>query len=118
MRQQPNRNTFAHEGVIPITLKSNRNSTIEAALTRAVATFSNSVAGDFRDFLRKILIENQILLDGNSVKVTYVRFPRCITPRQMEAALNRITALHLPVDFAHPPLWIGGCLSLSDSNVI
>ena len=79
------------EEEVPISLKSNGNPTIEAALRRAIATFSNSAAGDFRDFLRKILMENRIFLDGNNVRVTHVKFPRCITPRQMETALKGIT---------------------------
>ncbi len=99
---------------IPITLKSDKNPTIEAALRRAIATFSNCEDGDFRHYLKMILMENQIFLDGSSVRVSHVKFPRHMTARQMNAAIKRITEeirLYAPnaeVTFAKFPVQRGG----------
>lgn len=76
---------------IPITLKSEGTPTIEAGLRRALATFSNSDDGDFRHYLKMILVENQIHLDGNRIKISHVKFPRYMTTKQMEAVKKGIT---------------------------
>ncbi len=61
-----------------------------------------------------ILMENQIFLDGNSVRVGHVKFPRYMTERQMNAAMKRITEesrLYAPnaeVTFAKFPVQHGG----------
>ncbi len=76
---------------IPITIKSNGTPTIEAALRRAIATFSDSDEGDFRHYLKMILLQNQIFLDGNRIKISHVKFPRHMTIKQMDAVKKRIT---------------------------
>ena len=107
---------------IPITLKSDGNPTIEAALRKAIATFSDSEEGDFRHYLKMILMENQIFLDGNSVRVGHVKFPRYMTERQMNAAMKRITEeirLYAPnaeVTFAKFPVQHGGGEEWKDSE--
>lgn len=75
---------------IPITIKSSSNSTLEAALRRAVATFSEAKDGDFRIFLKRLLCENQIFLDGNTLKIGHAGFPHSITQRQLAAAREAI----------------------------
>jgi predicted nucleotidyltransferase len=60
------------------------------ALKRAIAAFSTSEDGDFLGYLKKILLENQILLDGNLVKVSHVKFPRQMTERQLKAVKDKI----------------------------
>ncbi len=107
---------------IPITLKSDGNPTIEAALRKAIATFSDSEEGDFRHYLKMILMENQIFLDGNSVRVGHVKFPRYMTARQLNAAMKRITEeirLYAPnaeVTFAKFPVQHGGREEWKDSE--
>jgi hypothetical protein len=64
--------------------------TIEAAVKRAFANFSNSKEGDFANYLKKIILENQIVLDGNRVKINHSKFPVSMTERQREAARERI----------------------------
>jgi hypothetical protein len=75
---------------ILLTSKSNADATIEAALRRAIAIFSKSEDGDFLGYLKKILLENEILLDGNFVKVSHVKFPRQMTEKQLRAVKDRI----------------------------
>lgn len=75
---------------IPVTLKGDGNPTIEMALKRAIATFAHSEDGDFLRYLKKILLENQILLNGNRVRVSHVKFPRQMTEKQLKAVKDRI----------------------------
>jgi len=80
------------EEEIPITIKSNGNPTIEAALRRAIATFSDSEKGNFRHYLKRILMENQIHLDGNTVRISRVNYPPYdMSKKQMRAVRERIT---------------------------
>jgi superfamily II DNA or RNA helicase len=79
----------AAEGV-PVTLKNNGTSTLEAAVRRVVATCSDSKEGDFPHYLKRILTENHIHLDGNRVKISHVKFPRSMTEKQMKVAQERI----------------------------
>jgi superfamily II DNA or RNA helicase len=81
---------IAGSETIPVTSKGNGNATIEVALKRAIVTFSTSEDGDFLGYLKKILLENQILLDGNLVKVTHVKFPRQMTEKQLKVAKDRL----------------------------
>lgn len=73
---------IAGSETIAVTSKSNGNATIDAALKRAIATFSTSGEGDFLGYLKKILLENQLLLDGSLIKVTHVKFPQQMTEKQ------------------------------------
>jgi hypothetical protein len=75
---------------ITVTSKGNHSPTIEAALKRAIATFSISEDGDFLGYLKKILVENEIQLNGNHVIVTHVKFPRQMTEKQLRAVKDRI----------------------------
>ena len=83
---------IAASETIPVSLKGSGSATVEAALKRAIAIFSTSEDGDFLDYLKKILLENEILLDGNSVKVSHVKFPRQMTEKQLRAVKDRIQA--------------------------
>jgi superfamily II DNA or RNA helicase len=75
---------------IPVTIGGYHIPTIEAAVKRAFANFSNSKEGDFANYLKKIILENQIVLDGNRVKINHSKFPVSMTERQREAARERI----------------------------
>ncbi len=75
---------------ITVTSKGNHSPTIDAALKRAIATFSTSEDGDFLGYLKKILVENEIRLNGNHVIVTHVKFPRQMTEKQLRAVKDRI----------------------------
>ncbi len=75
---------------IPVTIYKNHDPTIEVALNRAIANFSNSKEGDFANYLKKIILENQIVLNGNRVKISHSKFPVSMTERQREAARERI----------------------------
>ena len=74
----------------PVTIYKNRDPTIEVALNRAIADFSNSKEGDFANYLKKIILENQIVLNGNRVKISHSKFPISMTEKQLEAARERI----------------------------
>jgi hypothetical protein len=76
--------------IITVTSKGNHSPTIEAALKRAIAAFSRSEDGDFLAYLKKILVENDIQLNGNHVIVTHVKFPRQMTEKQQRAVKDRI----------------------------
>jgi hypothetical protein len=78
------------EESIHMTIDENRDPTIEVALNRAIANFSNSKEGDFANYLKKIILENQIVLNGNRVRISYSKFPVSMTERQWEAARERI----------------------------
>ncbi|MFQ5903437.1 MAG: hypothetical protein ACE5JO_07085, partial [Candidatus Binatia bacterium] len=99
---------------LPITIRSGGNPTVELALRRTIGTFSNSEDGDFRYFLKRILLENQILLDGDRVRISHVGFPRYMTQKQMNAVRDRITEeirLYAPraeVVFSKFPVLHGG----------
>jgi superfamily II DNA or RNA helicase len=87
-------------GEQPIAINGHGDATIEAALKRAIATFSQSQEGDFFNYLKKILLENQILLEGNHVRISHVKFPGCMTEKQMKAVKDRIQReirLHAPI---------------------
>ena len=81
---------IAGSETITVTSKGNESPTIEAALKRAIATFSISEDGDFLGYLKKILVENEIQLNGNHVIVTHVKFPRQMTEKQLRAVKDRI----------------------------
>ena len=78
------------EESIHVTIDENRDPTIEVALNRAIANFSNSKEGDFANYLKKIILENQIVLNGNRVRISHSKFPVSMTERQWEAARERI----------------------------
>ena len=58
----------AGEQPIAVTINGRGDATIEAALKKTIATFSQSKEGDFLDYLKRILLENRIVLDGNRVR--------------------------------------------------
>jgi len=60
------------------------------ALKRTIATFSDAKEGDFLSYVKKILLENQILLDRNRVRISHVKFPGSMTEKQMKAVKERI----------------------------
>ncbi len=81
----------AGEQPIPVTINGDGDSTIEVAVKRAIQTFSRSKEGDFLNYLKKILLENQILLNGNRhVRVSHVKFPCQMTEKQLKAVKDRI----------------------------
>jgi hypothetical protein len=80
----------AGEEPIAVTINGHGDATIEAAVKRAIATFSNSEEGDFFNYLKRILLENEIVLDGNCVKISRVNFPRCMTDKQLVAVRDRV----------------------------
>jgi len=73
-----------------VTINGRRDATIEAAVKKAIATFSNSEEGDFLDYLKRILLANELILDGNCIKIRYVKFPPHMTEKQLDAARKRI----------------------------
>ena len=60
------------------------------ALKRTIATFSYAKEGDFLSYVKKILLENQILLDRNRLRISHVKFPSSMTEKQMKAVKERI----------------------------
>jgi hypothetical protein len=82
----------ADEEPIAVTINGHSDATIEAAVRRTIATFSHSQEGDFLNYLKRILLENEIILDGNCVKIRHVKFPRHMTEKQLEAVRERIGA--------------------------
>ena len=78
------------EESIHVNIDENRDPTIEVALNRAIANFSNSTEGNFANYLKKIILENQIVLNGNRVRISHSKFPVSMTGRQWEAARERI----------------------------
>jgi superfamily II DNA or RNA helicase len=80
----------AGEQPIGVTINGHGDANIGAALKRAIATFSKSEKGDFLNYLSRILSENEVRLDGNSVRINHVKFPRSMTEKQLKTAKNRI----------------------------
>jgi hypothetical protein len=75
---------------ISVTINDDVDPTIEVALKRAIQAFSHSKEGDFLNYLKKILLENQILVHGNHVKISHIAFPSCMSERQIRAVTDRI----------------------------
>lgn len=75
---------------VPVTISGNGDPTIEVALKRAIQTFSRSKEGDFLTYLKTILLENQILVNGNHVTISHVNFPSCMSEKQIRAVTDRI----------------------------
>jgi hypothetical protein len=80
----------AGEQAIAVTIDGHVDATIEAALKRTIAAFSQAKEGGFFDYLKRILLENEIILRGNCVKIRHVRFPRRTTEKQLDAVRDRI----------------------------
>jgi superfamily II DNA or RNA helicase len=80
----------AGEQSIPVIINGHGDANIEAALKRAIATFSQSQEGDFRHYLSRILSENEVRLDCRSVRINHLKFPRSMTKKQLETAKDRI----------------------------
>ena len=78
------------EEPIRVDINGNCGATIQAAVRRAIATFSPSKEGDLFNYLKKILLENQILVNVNRITVTYVKFSRQMTERQLKTVKDRI----------------------------
>lgn len=78
------------EEPVPVTASGDGDPTIEVALKRTIATFSQAKEDDFLSYVKKILLENQILLDRNRVRVSHVKFPGSMTEKQMKAVKERI----------------------------
>ena len=78
------------EEPIPISLNGKGDPAIEVALKRAIAVFSKSEEGGFLDYLKRILLENEIVLDGDCLKISHANFPRRMTEKQLDAARDRI----------------------------
>jgi superfamily II DNA or RNA helicase len=78
------------EEPIRVTSSGNGDPTIEVALKRTIATFSHAKEGDFLSYVKKILLENQILLDRNRLRISHVKFPSSMTEKQMKAVKERI----------------------------
>ncbi len=107
----------AHEaGEQPIAMITNGrgDANVEVALNRAIATFSKAEKGDFLNYLKRILLENEVVLDGNCLTITYANFPRRMTNKQLHAASDRIQKeiqLYAPaaeVSFAKFPVQCSG----------
>src|SRR5262249_11370143 len=75
---------------ISVTINDDVDPTIEVALKRAIQAFSHCKEGDFLNYLKKILLENQILVHGNHVKIGHIAFPSCMSERQIRAVTDRI----------------------------
>jgi superfamily II DNA or RNA helicase len=80
----------AGEQSIPVIINGHGDANIEMAVRRTIATFSNSQESDFLNYLNRILLENEIILDGNCVKIRHVKFPRQMTEKQLDAVRERI----------------------------
>jgi ATP-dependent helicase IRC3 len=80
----------AGEQPLAVTIHGRGDAIIEVAVRRAIATFSRSTEGDFFNYLKKILLENQILLNGNGIIVSYVKFPWQMTERQLKTVKDTI----------------------------
>ena len=55
-----------------------------------IAAFSYSKEGDFLNYTKKILLENQIHIDGNRIMINHVKFPNGMTENQMKTVKERI----------------------------
>jgi hypothetical protein len=75
---------------ISVSISGDNDPTTEVALKRAIQTFSHSKEGDFLNYLKRILVENEILVHGNHVKISHITFPKCISERQLRAVADRI----------------------------
>jgi hypothetical protein len=73
-----------------ITIHGQGDATIEAAVRKTIETFARSQEGDFLNYLKKILLQNEITLDGNCVKIRHVKFPFHMTDKQLDAVRERI----------------------------
>jgi superfamily II DNA or RNA helicase len=73
-----------------MTINGDGDPTIEVAVKRAIQAFSRSKEGDFLSYLKDILMKNQILVDGNHVKISHIAFPNRMTERQIRAVTDRI----------------------------
>jgi hypothetical protein len=80
----------AGEQSIPMIISGHGDANIEAALKRAIASFSQAQEGDFRYYLSRILSENEVRLDCRSVRINHIKFPRAMTKKQLETAKDRI----------------------------
>jgi superfamily II DNA or RNA helicase len=80
----------AVEQSIPVIINGHGDAKIEAALKRAIATFSQSQEGDFLNYLSRILSENEIIVAGHCVRIRYVKFPCRITQKQLNAVRERL----------------------------
>ena len=57
-----------------MTIDENRDPTIEVALNRAISKFLKFEGGDFANYLKKIILENKIVLNGNHVRIATSKF--------------------------------------------
>jgi Helicase conserved C-terminal domain len=82
--------SVAGDQSIAVTINGYGDANIEAALKRAIATFSRAQEGDFLNYLSRILSENEVRLDRRSVRINHIRFPRSMTKKQLKTAKDRI----------------------------
>jgi hypothetical protein len=63
---------------------------ILAGLRKGEILNLKSKEGEFFNYLKRILLENEIILDGDCVKISHVNFPRRMTEKQFDAVRERI----------------------------
>ena len=80
----------ASDESLAVTINGDGDPTIEVALKRAIQAFSHSKEGDFRSYLKNILLKNQIIVDANHVKISHVTFPDCMSEKQIRVVTDRI----------------------------
>ena len=80
----------AGEQPIAVTINGQGDANTEMAVRRAIGTFLHSVEGTLLNYLKRIFLENEIILDGNCATVRHVKFPRHMTEKQLDAVRERI----------------------------
>jgi superfamily II DNA or RNA helicase len=81
---------FAGDESVSVTLNGHGDATIEAAIKRAIVILTKSEKNSFADYLKRILLENSILIEGARVEIKHAKFPHHMTEKQMTAAKERI----------------------------
>jgi superfamily II DNA or RNA helicase len=81
---------LAGEQPMDVTINGRGDAATEVALKKAIAAFSQGQEGDFLNYLKKILLENQIIIEANRVIISHINFPCRMTEKQMKAIKNRL----------------------------
>ncbi len=75
---------------VSVTVNGHGDATIEAAIKRAIAIFTKAEKNSFANYLKRILLENSILIEGARVQIKHAKFPHHMTEKQITAVKERI----------------------------
>jgi superfamily II DNA or RNA helicase len=99
---------------IPVRLDGKGDPNIEAALKKTIASLLKSDKNSFPDYLKRILLENRILVEGTRIEIQHTNFPHSMTEKQMAAVKERmrkeiqVYAPDTEISFARFPVRSGG----------